>query len=210
MAGQVRAGALVRAAESEGRIMTASSGFVVRASVALSFLTLAGVLLGQPAWAAIHLTQDEMSRLLKVVDRHGSYTTIPADVASVLKLTPAQHTPDIKQVAYEDDKGNRHGFAPLNDGSGFFLFSAGPLRRQTVFVLDTEQHLLHAARNLQSNGPLIGLPSQEAQQELDEELRRWSKVLSPEGPSMPPHTTPSTGAPVQAQPYPFKKAPDKP
>ena len=200
--------------------MTASSSFVgrVRASAALSFLALAGVLYCQSAWPAVHLTQDEMSRLLKVVDKHGSYTTIPADVALVLQLTPAQHTPDIKEAAYEDDKGNRHGFAPLKDGSGFFLFSASPSRRQVVFVLDSEQRLLHAARNLQSNGPMIALPSQEAEQELDEELRRWSKVLSPEGPSMPPRTTPSsgvttpsTGAPVQAQPYPFKKtAPDKP
>jgi hypothetical protein len=49
---------------------------------------------------------------------------------------------------------------------------------------------------------------------LDEEFRRWSKVLSPEGPAIAPRPFTSHDAPappVEAQPFPFKQPqPTKP
>jgi hypothetical protein len=179
-------------------------------------LLLAFALAWAPAWPIGQtLTLDELSRLLKVVDQRGSHTTIPQQVASVLQLQPAQHTPDIKEAAYLDDAGTKHGFGPLNDGSGYFMFRSGGSQGQTVYVVDPSLHLVRAARSLLVNGPLIPLPQDEAQRELDDEFHHWSKVLSPAGPSAPkdlkrpvdPMKPFQSRAPMQSTPPPSPSAP---
>jgi hypothetical protein len=180
--------------------------------VMLGLLLATCGLLCRPAWAVGYsLTQEELGRLLKVVDKRGTRVAIPRPVASILQLKTGQHTPDIKEAAYLDEDGVRHGFGPLNDGSGFFMFSAGAALGQTVYVVDPDLHLVHAARSLLKNGPLLALPDAEAQRELDEEFHRWSKVLSPAGPVVKPlpfplqQNQPATGAATEPQPFPFKK-----
>jgi hypothetical protein len=176
-------------------------------------MLLACALLCRPAWpVGFVLTHDELMRLLKVVDQRGSRTTIPRSVASVLQLKSDQLEPDVKQAAYLDDEGNRHGFAKLNDGSSFFMFSSGAALGQTVYVVDKDLHLVKAARSLLVNGPLIPLPEAEGQKELEQEFSRWSKLLSPGGQVVNPFKPPgaaSPGAPVPAEPYPFKKPDQK-
>jgi len=168
---------------------------------------LAATLLCGPAWALAHgLTAEELGRLVQAVDKHGSRALLPRDVVSILQLTPAQLAPDIKEAAWQDEEGTKHGFAPLNDGSGYFLFSSRPSQGQTVYVVDRELRLVHAARTLLKGAPMIALPEAEAQRQLDEEFRRWSKVLSPEGPAVAPKPfslhDDAGGQPV---PFPFKK-----
>jgi len=164
--------------------MTAISRMPARGTGLALLLALA--LSCAPAWPLGQtLTRDELSRLLKVVDKRGTRTTIPQPVASVLQLQPGQHTPDIKEAAYLDDEGMKHGFGPLNDGSGYFMFRSGASIGQTVYVVDPSLHLVRAARSLLVNGPLIPLPDAEAQRELDDEFHHWSKVLSPGGPNAP-------------------------
>lgn len=159
-------------------------------------------LLCWPAWAVEYsLTHEQLERLLKVVDQRGTRVAIPPSVASVLQLKTGQLTPDIKEAAYLDEEGNRHGFGPLSDGSGFFMFSSGTSLGQIVYVVDPALHLVHAARSLMKNGPLIALPDVEAQRELEEEFRRWSKVLSPGGPVVKP-----LEFPFKQQPAPTGKA----
>jgi hypothetical protein len=195
------------------RMMVAISRQLSGRLALLGLLLIACGLLCRPAWAVEYkLTKEQLQRLLKVVDQRGTRVAIPTAVASVLQLKTAQHTPDVKEAAYLDDDGNRHGFARLNDGSGFFMFSSGPSSGQVVYVVDPDLHLVHAARSLQRNGRLLALPDTEGQLELDEEFRRWSKVLSPGGPVVAPLPFPlqqgqpnTTGPAVQPQPYPFKK-----
>jgi hypothetical protein len=176
--------------------------------VALTLLLSVCALLCAPANSATHgLTQDELERLLKVVDNRGSRTTIPPAVASVLELKPSQHTPDIKQIAYLDEQGGRHGFAPLKGGSGFFMFSSGASFGQIVYWVDPDLHLVRAARSLMKNGPLIVLPDAEARRELDDEFRQWSKLLSPNGAVVRPKPVP---APGQSKPDPSKPGQSKP
>jgi hypothetical protein len=160
-----------------------------------------------PAWALAHgLTHEELGRLVKVVDKQGSHAVLPRDVVSILQLKPAQPAPDIKEAAWQDEEGTKHGFAPLNDGSGYFIFSSHPSQGQTVYVVDSELRLLRAARTLLKGAPMIALPQAEAQRELDEEFRRWSKVLSPEGPTVAPKPfSLHDDAGGQPLPYPFKK-----
>jgi hypothetical protein len=166
---------------------------------------LACALLWGPAGSFAHgLTNEELGRLVKAVDKHGSRTRLPQDVASILQLKPAQLAPDIKEAAWLDEQGTRHGFAPLNDGSGFFMFSSGKSAGQTVYFVDPDLHLIHAARTLLKGAPMLALPNAEAQRELDEEFRRWSKVLSPEGPSAPKPLS-LKGTPLEPEPYPFKQ-----
>jgi hypothetical protein len=181
---------------------------------ALGLMLLACALLCRPAWSVGSiLTQDELGRLLKVVDKSGSRTAIPPSVASVLQLQPGQYTPDIKEIAFLDSEGNRHGFAPLSDSSGYFMVYSGASLGQIVYLVDSNMRLVKAARSLVLNGPLIALAPTEAQRELDEEFGRWSKVLSPNGPSArSPFKKPGTappGGPEPAAPYPFKKPDQK-
>ena len=189
-----------------------------RQRAALTLLLSACALLCGPAYSIEHgLTQEQLGRLLKVVDQRGSRTTIPPAVASVLQLQPAQYTPDIKQATYLDEPGNRHGFAPLNDGSGFFMFSSGPSFGQIVYRVDPDLHLVRAARSLLKNGPLLALPDAEAQRELDDELRQWSKLLSPNGAVVRPkpgtaadQSKPNPSKPDQSKPEQSKPQPGKP
>ncbi|HEY4039498.1 MAG TPA: hypothetical protein VGM15_11805 [Burkholderiaceae bacterium] len=170
---------------------------------------LAGALLCGPAWALAHgLTHEELGRLVKAVDKHGSRAMLPPDVISILQLKPSQSGPDLKQAAWQDEEGTKHGFAPLHDGSGYFMFSSRPAQGQTVYVVGPDLHLVHAARTLVKGAPMLALPEAEAQQELDEEFRRWSKMLSPEGASVAPQKPFSApkvpiGQPV---PYTFKQS----
>jgi hypothetical protein len=165
---------------------------------ALGLLLSACALLCTPAWSAgPTLTYEQLNRLLKVVDQRGTHAAIPRTVASVLQLDPKQLTPDLKEVAVLDEDGNRHGFAPLNDGSGFFMFRNGASMGHSVYRVDSALHLVRAARSLVKNGPLISLPEAEGQKELDEEFARWSKLLSPNG------NAAAIGG--QAIPYPFQR-----
>ena len=176
-----------------------------RMSTLRGALALACALLCAAAWAVGHgLTREELGRLLKVIDTRGTRTTIPEPVASALKMKPAQHTPDVKQAAFLDEQGNKHGFAPLSDDSGYFLFSAGASVGQTVYVVDRELRLVHAARSLSlvRGAPLLPLPEAEGRRELDDELARWSKVLSPGGPAVPAAAAGKPLAKPPAQPKP--------
>jgi len=160
----------------------------------LGLLLSACALLCAPAWPlGPTLTYEQLQRLQKVIDKQGSRAAIPHDVATVLQLYPNQIAPDIKQAAYLDEDGNRHGFGPLNDGSGFFMFRSGASVGNSVYRVDSTLHLVRAARSLMKSGPLLSLPEAEAQKELDEEFARWSKLLSPNGPVVTP------------TPYPFKQ-----
>jgi hypothetical protein len=194
------------------RRMIASVGWGPQLRGALARLLVIGLSCA-PAWVfAFGLTHDELVRLAKVVDKQGSHITLPRDVASVLQLKPEQFSPDLKDAAWQDEQGNKHGFAPLNDGSGFFLFTSEPAQGQTVYVVDTDLHLLHAGRTLLSGAPMIALPEPEAQRELDEEFQRWSRILSPAGPSMALKPIPLHGVPgAETVPVPLKQAqPAKP
>jgi hypothetical protein len=189
------------------RIMVAGIGSRAGWRTAFGRLVASALLCG-PAWALAHgLTGEELGRLVKVVDKQGSHAVLPRDVISILQLKPSQLAPDLKQAAWQDEEGNKHGFAPLNDGSGYFMFSSSPAQGQTVYVVDPDLRLVHAARTLVKGAPMIALPEAEAQQELDEEFRVWSKVLSPAGASAPQKPFSLPGVPgAQPAPYPFKQS----
>lgn len=162
-------------------------------------LLVACALLCEGAWSMGQtLTLNQLQRLLKVVDARGSRTTLPREVTSILDLQPNQYTPDIKQAVYLDDEGNRHGFAPLSDHSGYFMFRSGPSLGNSVYRVDPALHLVKAGRSMSRNSPVIALPEAEAQKELDDEFGRWSKVLSPNGPVEMP--SPSGRSPAQPPP----------
>lgn len=161
--------------------MRVATGTGARSARGAALLLGLLILATAPRAADITLTHDQLQRLVRVVEQRGSRALIPAGVAALLGLAPKQVAPDIKQAAYQDAEGNRHGFGPLNDGSGYFMFRSGTAFGQSVFRVDAQLRLVRAARTLRSNGPLIELPPTEARKELDDEFARWSRVLSPNG-----------------------------
>jgi hypothetical protein len=139
-------------------------------------------LLCPPAWpAGPILTHEQLERLLKVVESKGTHTKVPPAVASMLRFEPKQLMPDIKEAAFVDDAGVKHGFAPLNDGSGFFMFRSTPSFGHSVFHVDSRLQLVRAARGVLKQ-PLKIMSDEEGEKELSEEYVRWSKALSPNGP----------------------------
>ena len=150
---------------------------------------------GPPAEAApaakAGLTQPQLARLLQVVDKRGSRVKIPPAVSSTLELAPAQVGPDIKQVAFVDGGGIKHGFGPLNDGSGFFMFHSAPAFGQSVFHVDSKLQLVRAARSFRTDR-MMNLPDDEASKELREELGAWSKTLSAAPAVVPPPNLPAS------------------
>jgi len=146
------------------------------------------------------LTEEQLLRLEKVALDKGTSIPVPGPIAAVLHLAPEQVAPLVRQVSFRGDDGTKHGFARLNDGTGFFLFRTVAANDMSVYRLDTNQKVLAAAHNFQG-GRLIALPPAEAQVEVDGELAAWSRVLSPKGVSMPrPDGAPA--APVPAAPKP--------
>jgi hypothetical protein len=140
----------------------------------------------------------DLAGLLKVVEARGSRAGIPPAVQSTLGLNAAQVSPAIKQAVYRDDEGGRHGFAPLNDRSGYFMFHLDPSSGQSVFHVDRQLHLVRAARSFKSGDDLIALPEAEAQRELRQEFARWSRVLAPGAAPSAPASTPDAGPPKPA------------
>jgi hypothetical protein len=148
---------------------------------AIGLLMIACALLCQPAWAFGTLTQLQLQRLLQVVEKKGSRASVPPVVAAMLKFEPGQLSPDIKQIAFADEDGVKHGFGPLNDGSGFFMFRSAPAIGQSVYHVDSNLNLVKAAHSFERDR-MVALPDDQGQKELTEELVRWSRVLSPAGP----------------------------
>jgi len=93
-------------------IASSGSGRLSHGRLTLGLLLLACTLLCAPAWPAGQtLTHEQLERLMKVIDKRGSRTKLPRSVASILELQPGQHTPDIKEAAYEDEQGRDTGMA---------------------------------------------------------------------------------------------------
>jgi len=187
-------GKLLAAANLESSVRTLL-GQDIGARVLVCAL-LAGALLA-PAWARaeeLKLTQEQLTRLLKVVDTKGTSVPIPPLVAASLKLTGKQHVPTVKQIAFETPDGVKHGFAPLNDKSGFIFFRRQPPSGQVVYRVGPDLHLIQAASSVESNR-MNALSSEEGNKGLEDELSRWSDVLSPKSALPPPATAPQSRAP---------------
>jgi hypothetical protein len=151
-------------------------------SPAVGLVSIVCALMCPPAWpAGPILTHEQLERLLKVVESKGTHTKVPPAVASMLHFEPKQLTPDIKEAAFLDDDGVKHGFAPLNDGSGFFMFRSTPSFGHSVYHVNSKLQLVRAARGVLKQ-PLKVLSDEEGEKELSEEYVRWSKALSPNGP----------------------------
>jgi hypothetical protein len=127
------------------------------------------------------LPDEYFTHLLKVVDERGTKISLPPSVAAALQLKPGgAHT--ATQVAFEETGGAKHGFARLDDGSGYFMFSRPVAAAVTVFSVSPELKLVRAAGEL-GRDRLIGLSQAEGQRRLAEEFAAWETVLAAKRPS---------------------------
>jgi len=165
-------------------------------------LALAGGSLGVRAAGHVVLTAEQVERLQRVIEKQGTHIQVPPPVAGALRLEPAQISPSVHQGTYQDEAGVKHGFAALNDGTGYFLFRRKDRNQITAFRTDREFKLLGATQNFQDTRFIAMVPAA-AQDALDAEMAGWSHVLSPRGPSMTPLLKP----PAAAAPSPAAPAP---
>ena len=147
------------------------------------------------------LTEEQLGRLRKVALDKGSTLPVPAPLVGVLRLSPPQIAPTLRQVSFQGEDGVKNGFARLNDDSGYFFFRKAPTGL-SAFHVDASLKLVAAAHDFAAER-FIALPEKDAQDELNAEMLAWSRVLSPRGVSMPaPGARPRapTDTPVPAPP----------
>ena len=163
------------------------------------------------------LTDEQLGRLRKVAIDKGTSVPLPRLLAAALHLAPAQVAPAVRQVSFQGDDGTKHGFAHLNDESGYFFFRRSPAGLW-AFRADNDLKLVASARNFSAE-QFIALPAKEGQEELAAELITWSKVLSqPAAPApgalQPPPGTepvpPLPSSPAQPVPGAITPAPSRP
>jgi hypothetical protein len=157
------------------------------------------------------LTDEQLGRLQKVALEKGSTIPLPAALVAVLRFSPAQVAPLVRQVSFQGDDGVKHGFAKLNDDSGYFLFRRAP-GGLSAFHVDKAFKLLAAAHDF-AGDRFIALAEKEGLDALNGEVVAWSRVLSPRGVSMPAPGTrprPPAGSPPPAVPAPPQAPPQAP
>ncbi len=173
-----------------------------RRALCHSLVTGACLLAGAHATAQTlkpeRLTDEQLVRLQKVALSQGSSIAIPPGLVGVLHFTPAQVTPTLRQVSFQLDDGVKHGFARLNDGSGYFLFRRAP-DGVSAYHVDKDFTLVDAAHNF-SNDRFVALPAKPAQDGINAEIVAWERVLSPKGVAPPPGPKPAADAPPGAPP----------
>ena len=135
------------------------------------------------------LTAEQVERLEKVIRDKGTGVQLPTSIAGVLRLAPEQVGPGVRQATFLGDDGAKHGFALLNDHSGYLLFRRPPGVGLSVYRVDLKFHAVGAAREFQG-ARFIELAPDAARRELEEEIASWSRVLSPRGVSLPPVARP--------------------
>jgi hypothetical protein len=149
------------------------------------------------------LSDEQAARLWNVAFTQGSNIAVPAALAEALHLSPAQIAPSIRQVTVQFDDGAKHGFARLNDETGYFLFRRGT-DGVTAYRLDKEFKLVVAAHNF-GDERFIPLPEGTARDGVSAEIAGWLKVLS-----LPRPRIPLPGQAVPAAPPPPPSAPPGP
>ena len=164
------------------------------AALALTWLASAGALAQNLKLE--RLTDEQLGRLRKVALDKGSTIPVPSVLVGVLRLSPAQIAPAVRQVSFQGEDGVKHGFARLNDDTGYFFFRRSPAGLW-AFHADKELKLTAGARNF-SAAQFIALPQKDGQEEFAAEMVAWSRVLSPRGVSLPPPG--ARGAPASAVP----------
>ncbi len=130
------------------------------------------------------LTDEQLVRLRKVALDKGTSVPLPPALTAVLRLSAAQVGPAVRQVTFQGDDGVKHGFARLNDDSGYFFFRRSP-NGVWVFHADKSLSLVIAAHTFSAQ-QFIALPEGSGHDELAAEMMAWSRVLSPRGVSLPP------------------------
>jgi hypothetical protein len=143
------------------------------------------------------LSAEQVTRLELVVVREGSSVPVPQAIAQVVHFTPAQVAPVVRQVSFLDADGVKHGFAFLNDHSGYFLFRRHGDQDLSVYHLDLSFHIVGAAHNFQGSR-FMELPENEANNGLVGEILAWNHVMTPS--TANPKGT--TGAAASAAPTP--------
>ena len=152
------------------------------------------------------LTDEQLLRLRKVALAQGSSIPVPPPLVDALHFTPAQIRPSVRQVSFQGDDGVKHGFARLNDDSGYFLFHRSP-DGLSAYHVDKDFHLVGAAHNF-GGDRFMALPPKAAQDEVLGEVAAWSRVLAPKvvtppaptGGAKPPAGTAAPGAVPAAPP----------
>lgn len=152
------------------------------------------------------LTDEQVQRLEKVALDRGTSIAVPPPIAAALHLEAAQIAPVVRQVSFQKDDGIKHGFARLNDGSGYFLFAREPNGGVTVFRVNREFGLLGAAHTF-AGDRLMPLQPAVATDRLHGEILAWSALLSPPTAVMPPARQPGSGAGAPVPDTPGSPAP---
>lgn len=171
-------------------------------ALAATALWMAAASAQAPAPAPATLTDAQIGRLRNIAIDKGSAMPVPPPLATVLRFTPAQVTPVVRQVSFQGDDGVKHGFAHLNDDSGYLFFRRSPAGAW-AFHTDRNLQLVMGAHTFSAQ-QFIALPEASARDELAAEMGAWSRVLSAQGAPAP---APAGGLPAGVGALPISPRP---
>lgn len=152
--------------------------FIRASAAALAVAALTGLCGVAQAQSPAALSDEQIGRLENVLLAKGTAIGIPVPVIDALHLSSAQVAPSVRQVTIQRDDGVKHGFAFLNDGSGYFLFRRDPDAQVAVFRVDKAFHLQAAAQQF-GKDKFLDMAAAAAQAALDDEIRIWFNTLAP-------------------------------
>lgn len=142
------------------------------------------------------LTSEQRTRLEKTVLDKGTSIPVPPDIGRLLRLTPSQTAPLIRQASIQEPDDIKHGFALLNDGSGYLMTRRTSGNSLCVLRVDRDFHLLGGVQNFR-NDRFIALTDADAQVELQTEIAAWAKVLAAARAPVPAGAPPPATAPAK-------------
>jgi hypothetical protein len=135
------------------------------------------------------LNKVQVDQIRKVIEQQGTKIPVPPPIATGLGLSARQIEPTIRQATFIDPEGVKHGFAELNDGSGYFLFRRSKKDGLAIFHCDREFNLVRAIREFETN-QFLELSDADAKVEWTNEIEAWARVVMQRGAKAPTLTQP--------------------
>ena len=136
---------------------------------------LAGFATSASADVSALISDAQLGKIVAMLDERGKEVPLDQHVTEALGLTKGGARISPRQIAVQDDDGLIHAFIRLDKNGGWLL---GRVAEPGVLVIrvSADWKLVSAILKSPGSPQTATLPSPDAQQRFEEELRQWAKI----------------------------------